>query len=180
MRLMLERLLSCGACFIAIFIVTETTQSFNTFFHFEQIQPVLLASMGASSSILFFMPHSPFAQPWAFFAGHLIASMIGISCAYYIPNLAISTACAVSGSILVMLLCRCFHPPACATSLALTTTHANYYAILSPVFINIFVMLVFAFALNRWCLKRNYPHSFKPIVLADENSLPKQDLTKSS
>ena len=160
MRLILEKFLACIACFVTITFVILTTQQVHAFFGIADISPFLITSMGASASILFFMSHNPAAQPAAFFCSHLIAALIAVLCVQYVPNASLSLAFSVTGTVGAMALLRCFHPPACATALALTMSHASYEVILFPVFINVFVMLIFAIALNRWVLRRHYPLSF--------------------
>lgn len=160
MRLILEKILACLACLVTMIFVILTTQQFYAFWGVAEISPFLIASMGASASILFFMSHNPAAQPAAFFCSHLIAALIAVLCVQYVPIMLFSLSFSVAGTVGVMALLRCFHPPACATALALTMSHASYEAIFFPVFINVFVMLIFAIALNRWVLRRHYPLSF--------------------
>lgn len=160
MRSVLEKFLACLACFVTMIFVILTTQQIQAFLGIADISPFLIASMGASASILFFMSHNPAAQPSAFFCSHLIAALIAVLCVQYVPNTLFSLAFSVTGTVGAMALLRCFHPPACATALALTMSHASYEVIFFPVFINVFVMLIFAIALNRWVLRRHYPLSF--------------------
>lgn len=161
MRLILEQIFSCVACFVTILLVILTTQQCYVSLEIsEKISPFLIASMGASSSILFFRWHNPAAQPVAFFYSHLLATLIAILCVQFAPSILFSLAVSVAFTAFAMEVLRCFHPPACATALALTMSHASYEVILFPVFINVFVMLIFAIALNRWVLRRNYPLSF--------------------
>lgn len=61
------KVLSLLACFCAIFFIAVTTQSITGISN----SPILIASMGASAVILFFIPNSPLAQPWPFVGGHL-------------------------------------------------------------------------------------------------------------
>ena len=43
---------------------------------------VMLASMGASTVILFCVPESPMARFWPVVGGHLLSGLIGIGCGY--------------------------------------------------------------------------------------------------
>ena len=43
-----------------------------------EMELLVLASMGASTFLLFVVPHSPMAQPWPLMAGHLIAAVMGV------------------------------------------------------------------------------------------------------
>ena len=66
--------------------------------------PIIVASMGASAVILFIIPDSPLAQPWPLVGGQLVSAIIGIACAQLFTDTIFASACAVGGSVLVMLL----------------------------------------------------------------------------
>lgn len=59
--------------------------------------PLLIASLGASSVLLYGVPGSPLAQPKNLFGGHLIASVVGVTCYHF---------CFIVGCGLVFI---CFH-----------------------------------------------------------------------
>lgn len=116
--------------------------------------PFLLASMGASSVLLFVVPSSPMSKPWPFAGGHLVAGLVGVLCAQLIPDIAIAAAVAAGGAILAMHLLRCMHPPGSATALLAVvggdTVHAlGYQYLLSPVAINVGIMLACALLFTR-------------------------------
>ncbi|HHH48553.1 MAG TPA: CBS domain-containing protein [Gammaproteobacteria bacterium] len=124
--------------------------------------PFLLASMGASSVLLFVVPSSPMSRPWPFVGGHLMAGLVGVSCAQLIPDIALAAAVAAGGAILVMHLLRCMHPPGSATALLAVvggdTVHdLGYQFLLSPVAINVAIML--ACTLLYWRLSRLLRHT---------------------
>jgi len=149
------KLLAIVAGFSAILVMALAAQKLNL----DTAYPVIVASMGASAVILFIIPHSPLAQPWPFFGGQLISAMIGVTCAHWIGDIAIASACAVGGSILLMLLLRCLHPPGAATALApiLSGASAGYDFVLMPVALNALIMLAMAIIINRWLLWHDYP-----------------------
>ena len=123
---------------------------------------MIVASMGASAIILFFIPSSPLAQPWPFVGGQLISAVVGMACALNIAETSTAAATAVGGSIFLMLIMRCLHPPAAATSLTPimageSLTSLGYSFIIVPVAINVLTMLCLAIIINRWVMKRNYP-----------------------
>ncbi len=108
--------------------------------------PFLLASMGASSVLLFVVPSSPMSRPWPFVGGHLTAGLVGVSCAQLIPDVAIAAAVAAGGAILIMHLLRCMHPPGSATALLAvvggdTVHRLGYQFLLSPVAVNVAIMM---------------------------------------
>lgn len=150
--------LSLLACFCSIFFIALLT-------HVMAIgpeYPLIVASMGASAIILYFIPNSPLAQPWPFAGGQLSSAAIGVTCALNIPEISTAAAAAVGGSILVMLLMRCLHPPAAATSLAPviagdSITSLGYDFVIQPVAMNVAIMLFLVIFINRWVLKLSYP-----------------------
>ena len=152
------KILSLLACFCAIFFIALITQATIG----ASNSPIIVASMGASSVILFFIPNSPLAQPWPFVGGQLCSAFIGMSCALYITETATASAVAVGGSVLLMLLLRCLHPPGAATALApvmagASITSLGYSFIWVPVGINVGIMLMLALIINRWVMDRDYP-----------------------
>ncbi|MCK4586857.1 MAG: HPP family protein [Gammaproteobacteria bacterium] len=110
----------------------------------------IAASMGASAVLLFVVPTSPLAQPWPFVGGHLISALLGVCCAKWIPDLAIAGSVAVGSSIFAMHYLRCMHPPGGAAALFAVmggdSVHAmGFQFLLSPILLNVSIMLVCAF-----------------------------------
>ena len=120
--------------------------------------PILLASMGASVVILLFAPSSSFASYWSFLGGHVTSAFIGITCAKYLPHFPLASALAVSGSISIMLLLRCLHPPGAATALVPvinypSLTDLGYQFVLTPVLFNVVGILLMVTIINRYLLR---------------------------
>ena len=137
------KLLSLLACFCSVFFIALITKVISPW----PSHPMIIASMGASAIILFFIPASPLAQPWPFVGGQLLSALVGVACALNISETSTAAATAVGGSILVMLLLRCLHPPAAATSLTPIMAGASikslgYSFVLVPVAVNVFSMLL--------------------------------------
>ena len=152
------KILSLIACFCSIFFIALITKIATPWPSY----PMIVASMGASAIILFFIPGSPLAQPWPVIGGQLVSATIGVYCALNITDISTAAASAVGGSILMMLLLRCLHPPAAATSLTpimagAPITSLGYSFVLVPVAINVISMLILAIIINRWVLARDYP-----------------------
>lgn len=125
--------------------------------------PYLIAPMGASAVLLFAVPASPLAQPWSLLGGNLVAAIIGVTCAIFIPHLMLSAAVAVSLSILIMLYLRCLHPPSGAVALtAVLGGNAihdlGYSFVLAPVALNSCIIILVAVAFHR-STKHSYPHT---------------------
>ncbi|MGZ4970100.1 MAG: HPP family protein [Methylobacter sp.] len=152
------KLISVISCFSVILLAAWITQAFSP----NAAYPIIVASMGASAVILFIIPNSPLAQPWPLVAGQLVSAVIGVLCAQIFTDTVFASACAVGGSVLVMLLLRCLHPPGAATALTPVMagdplTSLGYGFVLMPVGLNVAVMLVMAIAVNRWLLRYEYP-----------------------
>ncbi|MCF6251567.1 MAG: HPP family protein [Methylococcaceae bacterium] len=152
------KLLSLLACFCSIFFIALLTKIVSPWPGY----PMIIASMGASAIILFFIPGSPLAQPWPFVGGQLVSALVGIFCALNITETSTAAATAVGGSVLMMLFLRCLHPPGAATSLTpimagTSITSLGYSFVLVPVAVNVMVMLVLVIIVNRWVMGRPYP-----------------------
>ena len=169
--------LSLIACFCSIFFIALMTKIVSPWPGY----PMIVASMGASAIILFFIPSSPLAQPWPFVGGQLVSAIVGVACALNISETSTAAATAVGGSVLIMLLMRCLHPPGAATSLTpimagTSITSLGYSFVLVPVAVNVVTLLLLAIVVNRWVMNRGYP---SPLPLKKETS-QKQTVTEPS
>jgi len=132
-----------------------------------------IASMGASAVLLFAAPHGAMSQPWSVFRGHLVSALIGVTCARWLPDPMLAAALAVAFSIAAMYSLRCLHPPGGATALNAVlggeALHAlGYDYVLSPVLLNVVVLLIVAVAFNYPFAWRRYPQAWwrQPAVCA--------------
>lgn len=131
-----------------------------------------VASMGASAVLLFAAPHGALSQPWPVFGGHLVSAAIGVFCARWLaadPVLAASLAVALS--IAAMYGLRCLHPPGGATALYAVmggdAVHAlGYGYVLSPVLLNVLVIVAVAVVFNYPFHWRRYPQSWHRATVA--------------
>ena len=167
------------ACFCSIFFVALISRIVEPGPEF----PIIVASMGASAVILFFIPNSPLAQPWPFMGGQLCSAVVGITCALHINETASASAVALGSAVLIMIILRCLHPPAAATSLAPimaghSITSLGYDFVIQPVAINVCFMMFLAIFINRWVLKLNYPSPFpvKNTLQEESNKLNEPSL----
>ena len=133
--------------------------------------PWLIAPMGASAVLVFAVPSSPLAQPWAVVGGNTASALVGIACAQWIPSLPVAAAVAVGGAILAMFVLRCLHPPGGASALlaVLTQVVSVKYA-LFPVLTDS-VLLVLAGVLINSATGRRYP--LRPSVPMPGTDLPR-------
>lgn len=83
----------------------------------------LLAPVGASAVLVFAVPASPLAQPWAVIGGNGLSALVGMVCARWIGDPVIAAALAVSLAIGVMFWLRCLHPPGGAMALSAVLSH---------------------------------------------------------
>lgn len=134
----------------------------------EGIALPLMASMGASTFLLFVLPHSPMAQPWPLLGGHLLAGTIALTCGQTIDDTIPAVAASVGGAVMAMQLLRCLHPPAAATALAVAMVDGplDAHALMSvsySVLGGALLLLAIAVTINR-LLGRRYPmgHSHHP------------------
>ncbi len=145
----LRILFAAVAAFVTILSIALVTRHFLP----NWSGPLLVASMGASSVLLFAVPASPMSQPWPLLAGHLSASIIGVSCARYLPDQALAAASAVAGAILVMHVLRGLHPPGGATALVAVVggeevRELGYQYIVTPVALDVSIVLLLALVLH--------------------------------
>lgn len=120
--------------------------------------PWLVAPMGASAVLVFAVPASPLAQPWAVVAGNALSALVGVACARWLGPPALAGAVAVGGAIGLMFLLRCLHPPGGATALlAVLTGMTEPRFVLFPVLVNGLLLVGAGMAYNR-ATGRAYPH----------------------
>ena len=60
----------------------------------------VMASLGASALLIFVLPSSPMAQPWAVVVGNMVSAVVGVACARWIPHTLGAGAAAVALAIL--------------------------------------------------------------------------------
>lgn len=109
-----------------------------------------MASLGASALLVFALPQSPMAQPWAVIAGNTLSVLVGESL--------LAIPLAVSLSTLGMLVLRCLHPPAAAVSLIVVLGHGLHYRyVLFPVMVDT-ILLVLAGAVYGNLTGKRYPN----------------------
>jgi CBS domain-containing membrane protein len=121
-----------------------------------------VAPMGASAVLLFGLPNSPLAQPWSIVGGNLVAGVIGVTTAMYVPYPAVACGIAACLAIAVMFQLRCLHPPSGAVALTAIlggsgVQQLGYQFILSPVLLNSACLALLAIIFNNLAGRR-YPH----------------------
>ncbi|HYP66633.1 MAG TPA: CBS domain-containing protein [Thiobacillaceae bacterium] len=123
----------------------------------------LIAPVGASAVILYALSHSPLAQPWPVIGSYLVAAVMGLASATFIPIPQLAAAVAVAASIWLAARLNCIHPPGGAVALFIVLdgpyTMARMGVTLGLVMLNVAVMLFAALLVNNLLLGRRYPFS---------------------
>ena len=124
--------------------------------------PWLIAPMGASAVLVFGVPASPLAQPWAVLGGNTLSALAGIVCVHLFASPELAAALAVGLAIAVMFAARCLHPPGGASALlvALNGVTDPQFA-LYPVLVNSLLLAAVGIAYNS-ATRRPYPHPQLP------------------
>ncbi|WP_354686001.1 HPP family protein [Cupriavidus necator] len=152
-----ERLKGCIGALLGLFctewICHQTLGGFNPWF---------VAPMGASAVLLFAVPSSPLAQPWSVIGGNLLAAVVGVACARWIPDPGLAAATAVAVAIALMFQFRCVHPPSGAVAITAVfggpaVSALGFGFVVVPVLFNSMLMLLMALAFNNLS-QRRYPH----------------------
>lgn len=138
------------------------------------VLPVLVAPMAASAVLVFVLPASPLAQPWAVIGGNMVSAAIGVACAKWISPALIASAVAVAAAIVAMLLLRCLHPPGGAMALTAvlggpTLTAAGFDLVWMPVVANSVALVLAATVFHR-LTRHRYPHH--PMLAAAQPAPP--------
>lgn len=125
--------------------------------------PMLIAPMGASAVLLFGIPASPLAQPWALIGGNMVSAAIGVACAQWIADPVWAAAVAMPVAIAAMFALRCLHPPSGAIALTAVLggpaiEALGYDFVMMPVAINSVLLLLLALFFNN-ATGRRYPHA---------------------
>jgi CBS domain-containing membrane protein len=128
---------------------------------------MVVASMGATAVLVFAVPHGPMSQPWPVIGGHLLSALIGVTCAQFLPGVILSSAVAVGLAIWVMYELGCLHPPGGATALAAVVggeqiLSLGYGFLLTPVLLNVAVIVTAAVLFNLLFSWRRYPAALFP------------------
>ncbi|MBC3874248.1 HPP family protein [Undibacterium sp. LX15W] len=124
--------------------------------------PFLIAPMGASAVLLFALPSSPLAQPWAILVGNSISAAVGVLSVTLLGSTPLAAAIAVAIATAAMFATRSLHPPGGAIALSAViggpAIHAQgFLFIISPVGINSLALLFLAIIFNN-LTRHDYPH----------------------
>jgi CBS-domain-containing membrane protein len=119
--------------------------------------PLMLASFGASSVLLFGMPESPFSQPRNTVLGHLLAAAIGIAAGAWLGDAWPAMALAVASALGLMKLTRSVHPPAGSTAIIAVHLHPSLEFLVLPTLAGSAILVLLAALYNNVFERRRYP-----------------------
>lgn len=128
----------------------------------DPAQRQFLLPVGATSIIMFALPHSPLSQPWSVAGGLLVSALAGLICGHWIPWPAVATAVSVALAIWAMSSLRCMHPPGGALAAGLALTPTASWTSLETVAANILAALAAVLLINNLLPGRRYPQCALP------------------
>ncbi|MFN3861142.1 MAG: HPP family protein [Roseateles sp.] len=120
----------------------------------------LVAPLGASAVLVFGVPASPLAQPWAVLGGNTVSALVGVACLHGLPLPAAGVAAAaVALAIAAMFALRCLHPPGGAAALLMVLNGVlDWQFAFMPVALNSLLLVLTGMAYNT-LTGRRYPHA---------------------
>ncbi len=141
--------------------------------------PLLIAPMGASAVLLFAASTSPLAQPWNVLGGNMIAALVGVFTYMWLKDPIAASGIALAGSIAIMSLLGCLHPPSGAIALTAVlggqAVHdLGYTFVLWPVGVNTILLLLSALIFNNLTGLR-YPPRKEPVAAAAPAPSPEKN-----
>lgn len=174
-----EKWVSALGGFLAIAVMLWSTHQFLDL----DSSIAVIASMGATAVLLFAVPHSALSQPWPVVGGNLIASFIGVSCALAIEPVWLAASLAVGLTIISMYYLNCIHPPAGGAALIIVLGNEEihqlgYQFLLTPVLLNLVIILMMAVGFNALFHWRRYPvflQKPKPTAVPDAEEFSHAD-----
>lgn len=121
-------------------------------------RPWLVAPLGASAVLVFAVPASPLAQPWAVVGGNTLSALVGVACVAWLGRPELAAPLAVALAIAVMFAARCLHPPGGASALLVALGGIGQPAFaLHPVLLNSLGLVLAGMVYNH-LTGRAYPH----------------------
>jgi CBS domain-containing membrane protein len=126
-----------------------------------QSYPWLVAPVGASAVLVFAVPASPLAQPWAVIGGNFLSALVGLTIGARVGDPLLAAGAAVGLAIMLMSLLRCLHPPggavALMTAIMANTSGAPLTFAFAPVALNSVFLVMLGWVYHRFST-HDYPH----------------------
>lgn len=148
-----ERWTSAAAAFFGMLLI----QAVLTVLPVTPGLSYLLAPLGATSVILFALPHSPLAQPWSVVGGLLLSAVVGWLCGLWIQPAFLAVAVALGIAIWLTAWLRCLHPPGGAMAVVFALSAQQHAVSLTTAVLNTVAALAAVLAVNNLIPGRRYP-----------------------
>lgn len=129
----------------------------------------LLAPLGASSVILFALPHSPLAQPWSLAGGLFISALIGHFCGLWITPAFLAVGVALGLAIWLTAWLRCIHPPGGAMAAVFALSAQQHSTSLLTALLNVGAAMMAVLVINNLIPGRRYPQCLPPTQVAKKD-----------
>ncbi len=134
-------ILQCIGVFAALLFLLNVGKLMNA--------KLLIAPFGATCTILFGFPDSPFSKAKNIMGSYFICSLVGIGVFNLWGNSSHWVAIAVSLAVLLMFLTKLIHPPAGAVTIIAIDSGAKWLFILVPVSLGAFIIVVSGFLYHK-------------------------------
>jgi CBS domain-containing membrane protein len=134
-----ERLRSVLGAFVGLLLVVIATKFLG---EFSGVDEWLMASLGASALLVFALPQSSMAQPWAVISGNTLSALVGITTFHFIDQSLLAIPLAASLSILGMFTLRCLHPAAAVALIAVLGHISSYQYAFFPVMVDSILLIL--------------------------------------
>ena len=124
--------------------------------------PFLASSIGSSTVVVFTLPTSPVADPWAVIGGSIVSTACGIAMGMLLGPGWFAIAAAITLAIFAMWALRCLHPPGGGYALTpLVAGHGaasmSWWFVLRPVAASCVALVLCGIAFHRLVTGHRYP-----------------------
>lgn len=162
-----DRLFNLSFIAIPVFLTSAIIAVLANYGHIISATPLLIASIGASITIIFVIPSSPMGKTWPLVCGHLTAALVGIGLSTAFDDLIVLITLTITCTIIIMIVLKCVHPPGVATALVPVLSHTSQpdvYFILDPVLLNVLPLALSGIVYRRWNAIRSSKTTQKPSI----------------
>ncbi|MCE7654086.1 HPP family protein, partial [Vibrio fluvialis] len=135
-----DRLLNLSYIAIPVLLTSAIIAVLANYGHTTSATPLLIASIGASVTIIFVIPSSPMGKTWPLIGGHFTAALVGIGLSTAFDNVIVLITLSITSTIIIMIVLKCVHPPGVATALVpvlSNTSQPDLNFLLDPVLLNV-------------------------------------------
>ncbi len=119
--------------------------------------PLLTAPLGATAVLVFGYPGAGLAQPVNVMGAYLLATIVGVAAAHFLPAELWVVAPVVGLSLFLMQTLRVTHPPAGAIPIVALSAPQNSILLFTTLLVGCLAMLVLAILFHRLPPSRRYP-----------------------